>query len=174
MAQSADRLVKRILASVGPNTYVVLTSDNGFLLGEHRFYGKDVPYEEALQVPMLMRGPGIPRGVSRPQTVTTVDIAPTIADLANVRPGLMVDGRSMLPMAKSSSAPSYDTVLIQAGTSRQASKPCCAAARARSRSAVPACATLPISAPVDGLKTASVLPSAASRHWPAMKRRVSG
>ena len=101
------------------NTVILFTSDNGFLLGEHRFYGKDVPYEEALQVPMLMRGPGIPQGVSRPQTVTTVDIAPTIADLANVRPGLTVDGRSMLPMAKSSSAPSYDTVLIQAGTSRQ-------------------------------------------------------
>ena len=58
--------------------------------------------------------------------------------------------------------------------SRQVSKPFCAAARARSRSAVPAWATRPISLPVAGLKTASVRPSAASCHWPSMNSWVFG
>ena len=61
-----------------------------------------------------------------------------------------------------------------AGVLRQVSKPLCAAASARSRSAMPACATRPISASVAGLSTGSVRPSSASRHWPSMRSWVSG
>jgi len=57
---------------------------------------------------------------------------------------------------------------------RQVSKPFCAATSASSRSVDVACATRPISCPVAGLNTGRVLPSAASRHWPWMKSRVSG
>ena len=45
------------------NTLVIFTSDNGFFHGEHRIgTGKLLPYEPALRVPLLMRGPGIPAG----------------------------------------------------------------------------------------------------------------
>ena len=45
------------------NTYVVFTSDNGYFLGEHRMrQGKILPYEPSLRVPLMIRGPGIPRG----------------------------------------------------------------------------------------------------------------
>src|SRR5436190_19916402 len=65
-------------------------------------------------------------------------------------------------------------LLRSAGTmSRQTSKPFCAACRARSRSARPACATRPISLPVEGFITGSVLPSAGACHWPLMKSCVS-
>ena len=44
------------------NTYVIFTSDHGFMQGEHRIpQGKMVPYDPSTQVPMLIRGPGIPR-----------------------------------------------------------------------------------------------------------------
>ncbi|GAB6987116.1 hypothetical protein JCM10369A_36410 [Nocardioides pyridinolyticus] len=48
------------------DTVVLFTSDNGYLFGEHRLTGKNVPYEEALGVPLLVRGPGIPRGGAAP------------------------------------------------------------------------------------------------------------
>ena len=61
-----------------------------------------------------------------------------------------------------------------AGMARQVAKPFCVAARARSRSAMPAWATRPISAPVAGLSTGSVRPSAASHHWPSIRSWVKG
>jgi len=70
------------------------------LLGEHRLTGKDVAYEEALQVPMLLRGPGIPVGETSDATTTTVDIAPTIAEIAGAAPQRVQDGVSMLPVAQ--------------------------------------------------------------------------
>ncbi len=46
------------------DTLIIFTSDNGYLLGEHRFSGKIVGYEPSLQVPLMMRGPGVPDGVT--------------------------------------------------------------------------------------------------------------
>jgi|SoiMethySBSTD1v2_1073268.scaffolds.fasta_scaffold193136_2 N-acetylglucosamine-6-sulfatase len=78
------------------NTVIMFTTDNGFLLGEHRVHhDKRYPYEESVQVPLLIRGPGIDPGVHT-EPVSNVDLAPTIADLAGVTPGLNVDGMSML------------------------------------------------------------------------------
>ena len=45
------------------NTLIVYTSDNGFMHGEHRALAEKVlPYEESIRVPLVMRGPGVPRG----------------------------------------------------------------------------------------------------------------
>ena len=51
-----------------------------------------------MRVPLIIRGPGVPRGVTRTQPVATVDLAATIADAANVTPGLPADGTSLLPL----------------------------------------------------------------------------
>lgn len=107
----------RTLKQVGEydDTLILFTSDNGFLMGEHRYVGKVFPYEESVRVPMLVAGPGIPAGVVRRQTVTLVDLAPTILDAADAEPGRVVDGISMLPATRSADAPGWDTVLLQAG-----------------------------------------------------------
>jgi arylsulfatase A-like enzyme len=106
------------------NTLILFTSDNGYLLGEHRYLGKVLPYEEALEVPLLLRGPGLPQGVSRDQTATTVDLAPTILDAAGARAGRVEDGRSLLPFAADPTRQRLDdTILIQAGGSPDAQVP---------------------------------------------------
>lgn len=64
------------------NTYIIFTSDNGFELGEHRLTGKQDPYQNSIHVPLLVRGPGVGVGVSD-ALVSTVDLFPTIIDLAN-------------------------------------------------------------------------------------------
>ena len=43
------------------NTFVVLTSDNGYHLGEHRLTEKLTAYEESIRVPLIVAGPGVPR-----------------------------------------------------------------------------------------------------------------
>lgn len=117
--QSVDDAVARTLSALDEageldDTLVIFSSDNGYLLGEHRFSGKIVGYEPSLQVPLLMRGPGVPAGTRSAETVGTLDLAPTIADAAGATPGLDVDGRSMLPIA-AGKAKGWDTVLIQGG-----------------------------------------------------------
>lgn len=65
------------------NTYLIFTSDNGFHMGEHaHFYGKELPYEYDLRVPMLVRTPQGTAGLSKLPT-THVDITRTIVDIAN-------------------------------------------------------------------------------------------
>jgi hypothetical protein len=59
-----DQLVQELTAEGRlASTYLVLASDNGFILGPHRFtHGKEAPYEESIRVPLLVRGPAIPAG----------------------------------------------------------------------------------------------------------------
>jgi arylsulfatase A-like enzyme len=98
---SVDDGVASILAklrSVGElgNTLILFTSDNGFFHGEHRIpNGKVLPYEPSIRVPLLMRGPGVPRGRIARQLVTNADLAPTILDAARAAAGRVQDGRSL-------------------------------------------------------------------------------
>ena len=83
------------------NTVIIYTADNGFFHGQHRVRsGKVRLYEESIRVPLLMRGPGLPKGKTRKQVVANVDLAPTIADFANAKPMRKVDGRSLFSTAR--------------------------------------------------------------------------
>ncbi len=103
---SVDDGVRRVVDALRAqqeldDTLVVYTSDNGFFQGEHRIpTGKAHIYEESIRVPLQMRGPGIPRGVSVDSPVINADLAPTIVDVAHANPGLLMDGRSLIPVAR--------------------------------------------------------------------------
>ena len=117
--QSVDDAVAQTVSALDEageldNTLLIFTSDNGFLLGEHRTGGKNWGYEASLRVPLLMRGPTVPAGVRRDETVGLVDLAPTIAAVGGANPGLRVDGRNLLPVA-SGEKPGWETMLVQAG-----------------------------------------------------------
>jgi N-acetylglucosamine-6-sulfatase len=79
------------------NTVIMFTSDNGYYLGEHRKrQGKINLHEPSLRVPLIVAGPGVPRG-KRYDPVSTVDMAPTLAAYAGVRmPG--ADGVDLTPL----------------------------------------------------------------------------
>jgi N-acetylglucosamine-6-sulfatase len=94
--------IDRALAEAGlaHSTYVIFTSDNGYMHGEHRIRsGKLHPYEEAIRVPLLIRGPGIAPGTRIGDPVGDVDLVPTITELTATTPtpGLerSQDGRSL-------------------------------------------------------------------------------
>jgi N-acetylglucosamine-6-sulfatase len=103
--QAVDDLVRKVLGKLKDrgeldNTYVIYTTDNGWMYGVHRLEGKKHHYEESSRLPLIVRGPGVPAGVMRPQLVGTVDLAPTIADFAGVAPAGFVDGRSFKPLLR--------------------------------------------------------------------------
>jgi arylsulfatase A-like enzyme len=102
---AVDDLVERLVKTLEEtgqlaNTVILFTSDNGFLLGEHRIPdNKYYPYEESIRVPLLIRGGGFPAGRTVAQPVSNVDLAPTIVALAGAHAGRGMDGRPLLPLA---------------------------------------------------------------------------
>ena len=97
MAQSLDWMLGRIRAAVGPDTYVVLTSDNGFHIGQHGLdQGKGTPFESDVRVPLVVTGPGVEPG-PRGELVSNLDLAPTLEDLAGLRPAAYRSGTSLVP-----------------------------------------------------------------------------
>jgi arylsulfatase A-like enzyme len=86
------------LRSVGvlENTLVIYTSDNGWFQGEHRIVsGKVLPYEPAVKVPLLIRGPGVTSGRTVKAPVANIDLAPTIVATAGATARRTMDGRSL-------------------------------------------------------------------------------
>ncbi len=97
MSQSVDRLVTQILDEVGPDTYVVLTSDNGFHLGQVGLgRGKGTPYDTDVRVPLLVTGPGVVPG-ARQEVTNNIDLASTFEELAGLRPAPYRSGVSLVP-----------------------------------------------------------------------------
>jgi N-acetylglucosamine-6-sulfatase len=115
--QSLDEMVERLVNALRAtgrlsNTYIVLTSDNGIYLGEHRLTAKGAAYNASPRVPLLIRGPGVPRGVTRSQLALNNDLAPTFASWAGVRPPGFVDGRSLEPLLSASPPASWRTAFL--------------------------------------------------------------
>jgi N-acetylglucosamine-6-sulfatase len=102
---SVDDEVKRIFGLVRKygdkrKTFFIFTSDNGLEMGAHRIEFKNFLYEEGERVPLIIRGPGFPQGVTREQLAANIDLAPTITSLTGVQPGRVMDGIPLLPLAQ--------------------------------------------------------------------------
>lgn len=82
------------------NTVIVFTSDNGQFWGEHRFfYGKKVPYDESLRVPLIIRYPRLISAARREtRPALNIDLVPTLAALAAVPIPESVDGADLTPL----------------------------------------------------------------------------
>lgn len=105
--QAVDRGVRaqvEALARTGElaDTYVIVTSDNGFEVGEHNHVGKLLPYDDSLKVPTLIRGPGIPENRVVHSVASVPDLAVTIAAIGGAEPpSSRVDGTNILPVLTS-------------------------------------------------------------------------
>ena len=77
------------------NTFVILLSDHGDLLGDHGFGGKEERhYDACIRVPLIIAGPGLMQGTTRDEIVQLEDICPTVLDMT---------GQAMPPMPKQGS-----------------------------------------------------------------------
>jgi N-acetylglucosamine-6-sulfatase len=134
-----DRTVANLtdaLADVGrlENTYIFYFTDNGYMLGEHRLaLTKDVPYLDDTDFPMIVRGPGVPRGASRDELVLNNDLAPTFADLAGAEVPDFVDGRSLVPLLRGKPSSWRTAALVEQGALGKISRPAYAMLRTESK-----------------------------------------
>lgn len=114
-----DSAVGRLLESLertgrAGNTLVVLTSDNGYYLGEHGLGDKRSAYDESLRVPLLVRLPGT---TARPAAtndamVLNLDYGPTILDYAGAAPLPGAQGRSLRPLLEGRSPRDWRTAFF--------------------------------------------------------------
>lgn len=89
----AERLERLGMAD---NTIIVFTADHGLGWGEHRWLGKQVPYEEAIRIPLVLTYPLAITGGAAPEGFAlNIDIAPTLIALTGIAPGHAPDGRSL-------------------------------------------------------------------------------
>jgi N-acetylglucosamine-6-sulfatase len=119
---AVDEAVRDILSALDATgvlgrTYVIFTADNGFFHGEHRIPdGKVLVYEPSVRVPLLLRGPDIPRGAQRTNLSANADLAATILDAAGAKAGRRLDGRSLLPFARDARRVSGRDILLETTT----------------------------------------------------------
>jgi arylsulfatase A-like enzyme len=101
---SLDDNVGRVLkylddTGLAKNTIVVYMSDQGFYLGEHGLYDKRFMYEESFRTPMMIRYPEAVRaGTTLNQFILNLDVAPTLLDLAGIKPPADMQGESIKPL----------------------------------------------------------------------------
>lgn len=105
----ADDMVGRILTALenspyAENTLVVITSDNGYHMGEKNYKFKNSAWEEATRIPLVIAGPGVAKGKACAKPVSLIDLYPTFNDFCglsnNPHPHLPLDGHSLIPLLK--------------------------------------------------------------------------
>ncbi len=100
VGQVVDDLKKKGLYE---ETLVILIADHGEHLGEHNiYYGHSLPYEEVLQVPLIIKWP---RSFQRQtavvrERVTIMDVLPTILEAVDLPVPADLDGRSLVDLAR--------------------------------------------------------------------------
>jgi N-acetylglucosamine-6-sulfatase len=110
--EAVDGFLAR-LAELGldDDTVVIFTSDNGYAWGEHWWWGKECGYEECLRVPLVIRDPGAPYAPRQEAgLVSNLDLAPTIAELAEATTPANVNGQSLVGLLNGT-APAPSDVL---------------------------------------------------------------
>ena len=102
--KSVDDNVGRVLKylkenNLEENTIIVVTSDQGFYLGDHGFFDKRFIYEESLRMPFMVKYPGkIKAGSVNEDIITNIDFAPTLLELAGISTTQKMQGTSFVPV----------------------------------------------------------------------------
>ena len=100
--RSVDDMIAKLLRTMKKNrernTIAFFVSDNGMLWAEHGLLTKNVPYQQSINVPFMVRWPGrIEQGSTDTRLTGNVDITPTVLDAARLSPdGAQFDGESLL------------------------------------------------------------------------------
>jgi arylsulfatase A-like enzyme len=106
-----DYEIGRVLAAldesgVAERTAVFFTADHGEFTGAHRLNDKSpAMYDDIYRIPCLVRAPAAPAGRVDEHFVTLMDLTATILDYAGLDTAQVLDGRSVLPLARGESVP---------------------------------------------------------------------
>jgi arylsulfatase K len=106
MVAETDAFIGEVLDAIDKlgldgTTHVIITSDHGENNMEHDLFYKMNVYESSARVPLVIAGPGIQKGAVVDIPVMTVDLYPTIIDMAGIHKELApnaLDGQSLMPL----------------------------------------------------------------------------
>ncbi|MHC4981774.1 MAG: sulfatase-like hydrolase/transferase [Planctomycetota bacterium] len=117
MITHADAAIGRVIGALKEtgryeNTIIVFSGDNGLAVGRHGLMGKQSVYDHSIHVPLIMSGPGIPRGQSRDACCYLHDIYPTLCELAGLAAPDSVEGRSLVPVVRGQKPSVRDQMLF--------------------------------------------------------------
>ena len=108
--QAVDEMLQNITDALEKegildNTYIFYSTDNGQHLGDYRLpAGKRQAYDTDVNVPFLVRGPGVQPGMKSDQLIQNVDLLPTWVELAGIQGPSNTkqqDGKSIVPLLHS-------------------------------------------------------------------------
>ncbi|WP_460541503.1 sulfatase family protein [Echinicola sediminis] len=103
MVTGVDDQIGRVLKALKAqgleeNTIVVITSDHGEMMGSHGLMSKNIWYDEAINVPFIIKWPGkIKQGQQSDLFVSVTDVMPTLLNMMGAKDGLPndLDGRDL-------------------------------------------------------------------------------
>jgi iduronate 2-sulfatase len=105
-----DAQIGRIIGALdrlglAESTNIVFTSDHGYHTGEHGLWQKQSLFEESARIPLLIVAPGVAKSnaVAR-SPVGHIDLYPTLAELAGVKPPANLQGQSLVPLLRDPTA----------------------------------------------------------------------
>jgi arylsulfatase A-like enzyme len=93
------------------NTVILFTSDHGLAVGSHGLMGKQNLYDIGMKAPLVLAGPGIPKGESN-ALVYLHDLMPTILSLAGAKPVANLDGKDLLPIVQGKAKGVRDSLFL--------------------------------------------------------------
>ena len=110
-----DAQVGRILEAIeatgkADNTYVFFTADQGLAVGHHGLMGKQNLYDHSVRVPLMVTGPGVPKGKKIDTPVYLQDIMATSLDLAGIEKPDHVEFKSLMPLIRGEGVVPYDAI----------------------------------------------------------------
>ena len=117
----ADAMVGRLLMrleelKLRKNTIIVLWGDHGWHLGEHAIWGKHALFEESLRSPLIISHSGLANpGKATLAMVETLDIFPTICELAGLKAPGGLNGQSLVPILKNPAAKGHSAFAYKSG-----------------------------------------------------------
>lgn len=96
-------------------TFIIFTSDNGFFYGEHNLsLERRLPYEESIRMPLIVHYPGVAQaGEQVDGLVASVDLAPTVLEIAGTPIGEHIQGQSFVPLLMGDATQARESVLVE-------------------------------------------------------------
>lgn len=115
-----DGHLGRLLDAVDlDNTIVIFSSDHGLAIGSHGLFGKQSVYEHSMKAPLIIAGPGVPKG-SADAFVYLHDIYPSVVDLLGGAVPAGLDGRSFLSVMRGEAEKTRESVFLAYKDSQRA------------------------------------------------------
>ena len=109
-------MLEKVLNETGlsENTILIFLSDNGYHLGNHGLGNKITMHEESVHVPMFINWHSLPhKGVRCQELVSSLDLFPTLLELAGIDQMDRIEGQSLVPLCANPGNPIRDYVFSE-------------------------------------------------------------